>query len=644
MTLKYRAEVDGLRAIAIIPVVLYHAGIPSFSGGFVGVDVFFVISGYLITSIILFEKREGRFSLLEFYSRRIRRIFPALFAMMAVSYPIAWALLGPSAMKEFSGSAAASTAFVANAYFLRVSDYFATAAELKPLLHNWSLSIEEQFYFFFPAVVLLSWRLGARWQAGLFAAAALASLGLAQWQVDNGDAARAFFLLQTRFWELLIGVLAAYWLASRRGQEALYGGQFRHASLLGIALILFATFTYDENTPFPGLNALVPCLGAFMVIAFTAPRSLAGVLLGWRPMVFIGLVSYSLYLWHFPLLAFARVATGTDNEWLLLGICLLAFLVACLSWRYIECPIREMRAMPALKLYRSAAFGMALLVGLGLTGWETKGYGSSYVKYRLDAATRANYEKYQPQTGKSTVVDEACWFEAVKPDAAFEARFKDCAGLYGKAVLVLGDSHAGNIYRALRADSGMPFIVALWRGGCRPFRPKPECPYDAVAPFLLRHGASISQVVFHVSGSHYILDHSGKGDSNAAFVPGNQSRIATEAIEKTAGYLASLPGGQDIVWLGPFAEARIDLEDPENYSPDRLRFNPVSLELFHRLDQAMKAAAKDASNFRYLSLVDALKFDVDTLLRGDCMTFSDVDHFSRCGEKYFGEEIAAVLR
>ncbi|MGR3699798.1 MAG: acyltransferase family protein, partial [Roseovarius sp.] len=171
--MKYRPEIDGLRAVAILPVVLYHAGLSLFPGGFVGVDVFFVISGYLITSIILGERAAGSFTLAGFYGRRIRRIFPALFVMMGISYPVAWALLDPSAMAEFSGSIAASTVFFANVYFLEVSGYFATAAEFKPLLHNWSLSVEEQFYLLFPMAVLLTWRAGAKWQGRIFLAVAL---------------------------------------------------------------------------------------------------------------------------------------------------------------------------------------------------------------------------------------------------------------------------------------------------------------------------------------------------------------------------------------------------------------------------------------------------------------------------------------
>jgi peptidoglycan/LPS O-acetylase OafA/YrhL len=644
MTLKYRPEVDGLRAIAILPVVLYHAKVPAFSGGFVGVDVFFVISGYLIATIILTEWREGRFSLLGFYRRRVLRIFPALFVMMAACYPIGWLLLGPGGMKEFAGSIVASTFFFANIYFLGVSGYFATAAELKPLLHNWSLSVEEQFYMLLPAIMLLTWRLGARLQAALLLLVAVLSLGIAEWQVQQGNTAPAFFLLQARMWELLAGVLAAYWLASPAGQRVLLSGRYRHLALLGIALILFAVFTFNGNTPFPGLAALLPCAGAAAVIIFATPSTLAGALLGWRPMVFIGLISYSLYLWHYPLLAFTRIATESENLALMLGICLFAGVLAYLSWRFVERPARRLQ-LSHVRLFGSAAAAMVVLGGFGAAGFATDGYRDLYLRYRLDAATRDNYQRYQHLTIRDSVANGECQFRisdiALEPED--EALFETCAAKFGKAVVVLGDSHAGNIYRTLRSTGRYPFLVGMHKGGCRPINPKPDCPYNAARQLMAEHGSQISQLVFHVSGSHFILDHLGRADNKAAFVEGNPATIFTPDVAATAAYVASLPPGPDIVWLGPFAEARVDFENPENFSPARLRFNRVSLDLFKKLDDLLKAEAAGQHVFRYVSLVDVLRFDKDSLLIGDCMTFADVDHLSSCAENMFGPAIADSL-
>lgn len=639
--MKYRPEIDGLRALAILPVVFYHAGLAPFTGGFVGVDVFFVISGYLITSIILHERRAGHFSLMGFYARRIRRILPAFAVMMAASFPVALVVLGPAAMQEFAGSLAASIAFIANIYFLKVSGYFSTGAEFKPLVHNWSLSVEEQYYLLFPAGLLLTWRIGPRLQVLLFAALALASFAVAQWQVQQGDADAAFFLLQSRVWELLLGGLAAVLLLSGTSDPAhhRYAGA---AALLGMALILVAVFAYDDRTPFPGLAALLPCLGALLVILFAAPSNAAGRLLGLRPVVFIGLISYSLYLWHQPLLAFTRIATGSESHWLMLAVVVACFPVAAASWRFVETPARHM-AMPRLRLFGTAAAAMALLGTLGLAGWASSGFSDAYARYRLDAATRANYLRHVQQTLRGTTVDDACHFHAGRPQPGLDARFDGCFARYGKAVVVIGDSHASNIYRALLGTGRYPFLVGFAKGGCRPFAPKPACPFDAAPAFFKRHSGQVAQLVFQVSGSHLILDPAGRADSDAAFMPGLAPRFAQDDIASTVAYLSGLASGIDVVWLGPYAEARVNLADPLNFAPERLRFNPVSLQLFADLDRRLKAAAAGHPGFRYVSLVDAFRFGAGSLVIGDCLTFHDTDHLSSCGEALLAPLIERAL-
>ena len=209
--MKYRAEIDGLRALAVIPVILFHAGFELFGGGFVGVDVFFVISGYLITTIIINEMDEGKFSLVNFYERRARRILPALFFVMLVCLPFAWYWLLPSDLKDFSQSVVAVAIFSSNILFWRESGYFDTAAELKPLLHTWSLAVEEQYYLLFPLFLLLTWRLGKKWILVLLGIAFPISLGLAHWAAYNNPSAD-FYLLPTRGWELLLGVFAGFYL------------------------------------------------------------------------------------------------------------------------------------------------------------------------------------------------------------------------------------------------------------------------------------------------------------------------------------------------------------------------------------------------------------------------------------------------
>ena len=336
--MKYRQEIDGLRALAVVPVILFHAGFEMFSGGFVGVDVFFVISGYLITTIILAELELGKFSIVNFYERRARRILPALFVVMLACLPFAWILLSPAELTSFSKSLIAVPLFISNFFFWRDGGYFETAAELKPLLHTWSLAVEEQYYVLFPLFLMLFWKIGKRWILLTFGFLFFASLFVAQWAAYSRPDA-AFYLLPTRGWELLIGAFAAFYLSKpdrmKFGNIACEAGGF-----LGVALILYAVFAYSKATPFPGLYALVPTLGTLLIILFTTQQTSVGKFIGNKVFVGVGLISYSAYLWHQPVLAYAR-------HWLVdityLVTCLLigfVILLSILSWKYVEVPFR----------------------------------------------------------------------------------------------------------------------------------------------------------------------------------------------------------------------------------------------------------------------------------------------------------------
>ena len=261
--MQYRREIDGLRAVAVIPVVLFHAGFGIFGGGYVGVDVFFVISGYLITSILIGELERGEFSIVRFYERRARRILPALFFVMLVCIPFAWIWMAPSQIEDFGRSLVAVSLFASNILFWRESDYFAPAAEEKPLLHTWSLAVEEQYYMFFPLLLLLAWRFG-RWRVFyLIAAIAAASLLLCEWGWREAPVAN-FYLAPTRAWELLAGSLCAF---------LQFGKEQKRDDLLaalGLGLIVFAIFVFDAATPFPSLYALAPVGGTVLIILFAA--------------------------------------------------------------------------------------------------------------------------------------------------------------------------------------------------------------------------------------------------------------------------------------------------------------------------------------------------------------------------------------
>lgn len=365
--MKYRREVDGLRALAVVPVILFHAGFAPFSGGFVGVDVFFVISGYLITSIIQADLEEGSFSIAKFYERRARRILPALFVVMAVSMPFAWMWLHPDDLRSFWRSVASVSAFASNILFWRESGYFNTAAELKPLLHTWSLAVEEQFYLLFPLFLLLAWRAGRKTVMVAIAIAALLSVSIAHLLVVEKPEA-AFFLLPTRAWELAIGALLA--LSERTfGKQAIPPFANQILSCIGVAMIGGAVFLFSEATPFPSAYALVPTIGTTLVIAFARPETFVGRVLGSAPFVGIGLISYSAYLWHQPIFAFARHRSLSPLDPSALGLlAMLALLLGYVSWKFVEKPFREPGRISRAHVAQVAVLGSAFFLLVGFAG------------------------------------------------------------------------------------------------------------------------------------------------------------------------------------------------------------------------------------------------------------------------------------
>lgn len=375
--MKYRPEIDGLRAIAVMPVVLFHAGFTTFSGGFVGVDVFFVISGYLITTIILSEMAQGSFSLINFYERRARRILPAVFLVMLISLLFAWLFLMPSDMKLFCKSLVAVSSFSSNILFWSEAGYWDIANEIKPLLHTWSLAVEEQYYVLFPLFLMLMWRYRKRWIFGILILFAGISLAAAQWGAHHMPSA-TFYLLPTRVWELAIGACIAFYfflgipvigsLLAHKFVAEIFG-------LIGLLMIGYATFIFDEKTPFPSLYALVPTIGAGLIITFSSSQTIVGRLLGTRPIVAIGLISYSAYLWHQPLFAFVRYMSFSEPKYsVFLGLIIFTLLLSYLSWRFVEKPFRNKRRYGRKKIFILSLAGSLAASGVGLAGIYFDGF------------------------------------------------------------------------------------------------------------------------------------------------------------------------------------------------------------------------------------------------------------------------------
>jgi peptidoglycan/LPS O-acetylase OafA/YrhL len=435
--IAYRPEVDGLRALAVLPVLLFHGGVPGFGGGFVGVDVFFVISGYLITSIILADRQRGRFSLTGFYERRARRILPALFVVVAVSIPLAWRWSLPHELREFALSIGSVAVFASNLLFWRESGYFADAAQLKPLLHTWSLAVEEQYYLFFPPLLLLLLRWQARRVLPALLLACAVSLALAQW-ASKYEPIADFYLLPTRGWEILLGALIGVHLFGRADALPAHlrrQGLREGLAAVGLVMLALSVWWFHPGQPLPSLESLLPTGGTACLLLFADSRTRTGRLLASAPLVGIGLVSYSAYLWHQPLLAFARQRANNELDLytvlLLLGA---ALLLAALSYRYVEQPIRDRRRVTRATVFRGSAIGMAAMLGCAWAGYASRGYPTRF-DVRVD-----QLETFTEQTRESMRENRCILSDtaAAPTRCVLGARRLPAAALWG-------DSHAASL-------------------------------------------------------------------------------------------------------------------------------------------------------------------------------------------------------
>lgn len=455
--MKYRSDIDGLRALAIIPVVLYHAKIEPFSGGFVGVDIFFVISGYLITLLISEEIRRGKFTILDFYERRVRRIFPALFFVILICSIVSSIILFPLPFRDFGQSITAATLFVANILFYKEAGYFGVDSEMKPLLHTWSLSVEEQFYVIFPIVLLVAYKyFNGRWKLFLVPAAIL-SLILNIWAVGPFPSA-TFYLFPTRAWELLLGSFLALGLfpvlQSQRQRDIF--------SIIGLLLILWSVFIFTHSTPFPGVNALIPCIGAVLIIyAGKDGTSIIGRCLSLRPIVFIGLISYSLYLWHWPIIVFAKhMFFEGFTVFHTSAILLLSLLMAVFSWRYIERPFRKKQVFAKRNTLLFAAVLLMVLSSItGYTIHKKDGFPSRF-NNRLTSFT---YDLRQYKIGKC-FLGETQHHSEWKKESCFLQKDKT------SNTLLWGDSFAAHYIPGILAntDTVNSNILVYSAAGCAP--------------------------------------------------------------------------------------------------------------------------------------------------------------------------------
>jgi len=461
--LHYRPDIDGLRAVAVLAVLAYHFRISAFHGGFIGVDVFFVISGYLISAIIQQDIHAGKFSLASFYERRVRRIFPALIVVLIATGIMGYFIFLPAELINFAKSQLAALFSVSNFYFWKQSGYFSAPVETKPLVHTWSLAVEEQFYVFLPIFLYLANKYFRRYLKFVVCMIAAASFGMsAIGAVRYPDS--TFYLPHTRAWELLLGVMITLGVF-----PPLRTALLRNlATILGLGLICASIFGFTAYTPFPGINALPPTLGAALIVAGgETGDSFVGRLLSLKPAVFVGLISYSLYLWHWPVIVYQNMGfflvQGVPIRAIKLACIVVSFILAILSWKFVELPFRgKSKLFTRTAVFQFAAAAAVVVAALGLATIAARGFPSRYPEKANEMAAYLDYSSAE------YFREGTCFISSQNRFSDYD--FENCLHQdpSKKNDLLLGDSHAAQLWYGFSTTlAGVNYMQATG-AGCRP--------------------------------------------------------------------------------------------------------------------------------------------------------------------------------
>jgi peptidoglycan/LPS O-acetylase OafA/YrhL len=586
-TLTYRPDLDGLRAVAVLLVFFDHLR-TRFTGGYIGVDVFFVISGYLISSLILSDMTAGRFSIVNFYERRIRRIFPALLVMLLGTTLLAYRCFVPSEIEAFARSLLAALFSVSNLLFWHQAGYFDAPSSLKPLLHTWSLAVEEQFYIVLPLFLVAVRRLlPGRLKAAIWTVTAVTFALAALWV--RRDPAAVFFFAPLRSWELLFGTIL-----SQRYVPAIDGKIQRDlAALAGLLLILVPSLRYTHETPFPGLAALPPCLGAALLIAAgETGSSLVGRMLASRPFVFVGLISYSLYLWHWPILVFQNtsyilIAATPGTKEVKIAVFVASMVVATLSWRFVETPFRKGNLRPGRRvLFSINGLGGAAIASIALVMVVSHGLPARFPSEAIEVDRFTNYD------ATSAFRENVCFIGPKSTFANFDRATCLADDATRKHYLLIGDSHAAHLYPGLSTVFPELNISQANYHSCLPFLPGSE---DTADPDC----AKMSQFIF----GDYLLHH----HLDAVLIAGRWEEPELAELGRTISWM-----GQHsirVILFGPVMKFEVPLprliaislrdRDPAEIERERITETP-------QVDRELAALARGKWKVRYISAFEDL--------------------------------------
>jgi len=665
----YRPDIDGLRAIAVMAVILYHLGLPVAASGYAGVDVFFVISGFLIGGIVLRERAEGRFTYRRFYARRVRRILPALCATMLVLVPVAWAVMTPHQLRYFGGAVFATLAFLSNVWFYTRIDYFNPDAELDPLLHTWSLGVEEQFYIVFPPLVALAALISRRAVVPVLAAVLLASLAVTL-ATSSSRPTLAFYMLHTRMWELMAGVLAAAALPLAARLPARAAGLL---ALAGLALVIAGVAALPEPRGWPGLTTIVPVLGSVMVVLWGGAAGPARSILASAPFRWVGLVSYSAYLIHHPLITMLALAGHTaDSLAAKLALVVATLVLAGLSWAFIEQPFRRPGPLPRPRRIILGATALAL-AAFAIGGHATKGYPG-----RLPEAAQAMlaYADSRSPTHEKCTLGRT---EALELDPAAACLHNQ--GATGPEVVIWGDSHVSVLaYQLAEALPDVP-VREFTLGGCPPIPGVKNILQQTNAPVRMSEACAwyndvlrdyvtardeVKLVVLYAYWTNYTQRDD--FDTQAGYIlPDKLYAVPMDADESIAeearlarlnSAFAQLVGdleaaGKQVLIVYPLPIAAWDMPQhvarliwKDGQAPATIAYPKAAFDGYAATARAMLDAAPDGPLTHRLDLADRFCSETAgcTVFADGVPLFFDTNHLSQPGVARIAPEVAAAVR
>ncbi len=633
MKINYRPEIDGLRAIAVGVVILYHAeiyifGYQPFKGGFIGVDIFLVISGYLITSIILKELNEtGTFSYKYFYERRIRRIIPALTVVMLASLPFAWLYLLPSELIDYSKSILFSLGFNSNFYFhFSGLEYGTHDGLLKPFLHTWSLSVEEQYYILFPIILLITFKYFKKHLFSILTVGILTSLFIADWGSKNYPSFN-FYILPTRAWELGIGSLLAYFeISNKRREQNIFLG--KTLPFLGLLLIIHSVVFFDDNMFHPSFFTLSPIFGVCFIIWFSNKDEIIYKILSSKLFVGIGLISYSLYLWHYPIFAFARIAEYPQGEAIVRIFIIISLIILSISsYYFVERPARN-RIYDFRKIFIILISGISILITLNIFSIVNKG---KLHKSNTEIESKLASPLHESECKFST--DNVNFMY----DKIFNQKINNCKKEYNNFILILGDSHSIDLFNSVANFTKKIFIVGLNRGRCRPWNnsteegiSKGQCHYQNALEFIKNNNNNLKYIIFTHRGSYFLTN-------------GKDLPIYKKQFEETVDYITKLNKIVRVIYIGPTIEPNIDLRSlrtaREVFSGNYMKYKDLNNDNIIKVDKKLNETFTNLG-IKYISKIEKINFNLksDYLINGK-VTYSDKHHWSQFGETYFGEKL-----